>query len=972
MSLKESVIIVKPIARSIHQTLLLLLVLCLSSLGLPSVPTFADPPAVAAPTNVTLIAKSDTAVSLSWTSSTSSDIMSYEIVSGTTVVAAVYRLSATSSLPTLYAFSGLTPATTYSFAVVARNAAGSASAPSAALTVTTESGSASVNIALGGVATADYQDYDRPAWKAVDGSTAVVSGVRNVWHSANAAGAHWLQLDIGKPRYAKRFVVRHMGATGGAASDNTSDFKIQGSNSTMAWDDLLTVTGNTYNVTDHTVTPVTAYRFYRIYVTDPGHNDDRARISELEIYSDPSLTDPPYTPIDEVNLSQDLVSLGIYSANLTPNQPTVDARPYIEAALQYAKGVGIHKLTVDQGDYYFLSQVAADRHLEIIGAKDLTIDFADSNLYFANGHLIAILLTNCERTTLTRLKADYLQLPSTQLVVSSVNASARTIQYTTMSGFQSPTAFNASSTPYGDPGALRVFVFRGGERVQEVGRLQASRNATSDTITIINDDKPWTQEANLAAIQPGDTLVYTDRSGGHTIKMNGGQGNTISYVEVYAAPVFAFLFHKQFNTIVDHVSVKPRPGSGRLMSSNADGIHFGNARQNNVVQNSFVQGTGDDGIAFNSTWLATVTSQTAARTLSVQRFINEKFPVGTEVEFMDGATGERKGTAVVTEMSPPYGSQTFLANENVTVTFDRDVPTLSAGSGMYATNPNERGYGSKVLNNHIEQTNLARGILFAGIMNGEIRGNTIKKTNMSGINVNQEYLLSTFKAAPANGITIEDNTIEQAFLWGAPASEIVNAGAALLVNSYTPSGWSPGMPHQNIAIRGNTITDSGRTGIRVENTDGGEVSGNTVTRHTLLPEQVYGVRGTAEEIATQWEEIRSGIVIKTSDAEAFDNIVTPAYPATTLLASPVAPDGPGGAYKSPVTLQLATGSQRPTVTSTVYSFDGGATWSAYTGPIVLAADGDYSFSFRSANIAGVTEATHTAAFRLALDPPAGP
>ena len=56
-----------------------------------------------------------------------------------------------------------------------------------------------------------------------------------------------------------------------------------------------------------------------------------------------------------LNLSHDLVPLGIASKNLTPNDPTLDARPLIQAGTTYAAVNGILNITVDRGNYYLLT-----------------------------------------------------------------------------------------------------------------------------------------------------------------------------------------------------------------------------------------------------------------------------------------------------------------------------------------------------------------------------------------------------------------------------------------------------------------------------------------------------------------------------------------------------------------------------------------------------------------------------------------
>ncbi|WP_253298212.1 glycosyl hydrolase family 18 protein [Paenibacillus sp. MSJ-34] len=85
-----------------------------------------------APTGLTATGKTSTSVSLSWNASTDNvGVTGYEVYRGGTL--------AGTAASTSYTVTGLSPGTTYSFTVKARDAAGNVSAASSALSVTTDS-----------------------------------------------------------------------------------------------------------------------------------------------------------------------------------------------------------------------------------------------------------------------------------------------------------------------------------------------------------------------------------------------------------------------------------------------------------------------------------------------------------------------------------------------------------------------------------------------------------------------------------------------------------------------------------------------------------------------------------------------------------------------------------------------------------------------------------------------------------------
>lgn len=93
-----------------------------------------DTQAPSAPGNLTSTGKTSTSVSLSWSASTDNvGVTAYEVYQGSALAATVTNTSAT--------ITGLTPNTTYTFTVQARDAAGNRSAASNAVTVTTDSDS---------------------------------------------------------------------------------------------------------------------------------------------------------------------------------------------------------------------------------------------------------------------------------------------------------------------------------------------------------------------------------------------------------------------------------------------------------------------------------------------------------------------------------------------------------------------------------------------------------------------------------------------------------------------------------------------------------------------------------------------------------------------------------------------------------------------------------------------------------------
>jgi hypothetical protein len=187
-----------------------------------------------------------------------------------------------------------------------------------------------------------------------------------------------------------------------------------------------------------------------------------------------------------LNMSQDLVARGIAVSNLTPNAPSLDAKPLVEAAVAYAAKNGVATVTADPGSYYFPSQ-----RVVLAGAANVTLDFRNSDLNFASGATGAVECQNCSAVTLQNFTVDFPQLPFTQVSVTAVDAANRTLTFQIPAGWRAATEFT---------GDVRMFVFRNGAPLPQAGRLDGAKPVAGNVVQIANAG-PWAQSTSLATIQ---------------------------------------------------------------------------------------------------------------------------------------------------------------------------------------------------------------------------------------------------------------------------------------------------------------------------------------------------------------------------------------------------------------------------------------------------------------------------------------
>jgi hypothetical protein len=569
----------------------------------------------------------------------------------------------------------------------------------------------------------------------------------------------------------------------------------------------------------------------------------------------------------QINVSHDLVTLGIANRNLVPNNQKLDARPLFQAALDFALQNGIPKVVADPGAYYFLTPGAWDSYLSIDGYSGLTVDLQGSNVYTAASYLIWLSVTNCNRITLTGFTLDALQLPFTQVRLTGVAAQQWALNYSTLPGWPSPTVFNSITNPDGSSQQLLALVFRNGMLVPGTNLLPISAPLQEGVLQVTEQDEPWTQPNVLATYQPGDTVVFIARGSQAPILIEGGDGNVLSNIDVYSAGAIAVHLDNTSNAQVQNVRVIPRPSTDRLISSNADGIHLSYVHAGNHVYQCFVSHTVDDGIAINSPFLALVDNPTSSAVVQVERNYQSIFPNGLPVTFINAATAETMSGAVIQAQNPLYSDPANGAT--ATVTLNQTVGALQPGFGFINGTAPNRGAGSVIEYNTVEDVLSARGIYIGGVQGVTVQHNTIRRTDCGGIVAHED--LASYPVGPVQSLQILNNTVEGAIGPAAVGTGTVAAIASIFVLSTNETfSFVPATPNANVTVANNAITDSGRGGIWIGNLNGGLVQGNTVCRYNRYPNLVaWGLN--AATTSQLIEDFTQGIVVRSSSGVVVQN-----------------------------------------------------------------------------------------------------
>ena len=442
-----------------------------------------------------------------------------------------------------------------------------------------------------------------------------------------------------------------------------------------------------------------------------------------------------------LNLSQDLVALGIAATNMVPNQPSVDAGPLFVAGVNYAKAHGISTVVADPGAYYFLSEAQPFVSVSLNQVSNLTIDFQGADLYFATVNY-GLVFSACSNLIVENFTIDRLQPGYTQLQVTSVDPSLRQIKFTVQPGWQSPTALNAllnnPAIVFANPAQTDVFVFRNGGLWDNFTPMPVLQPFNDDHLVI--GPSNFVTSAILASIHPGDIAVLRVRVGVSAI-LADCTSCTFRNIRIYSGLTGIDLMGPSSSSVLERVYVMPRPGTDRLVSTLADGITVTQPGPNNTVRLSRVIRSLDDGISPHTWVWGSVQSVASARTAVITAAgvtalgQSRPLPVGSSVALQRASDGVILGSAVVTAESP---ITTVSGVNQITVMFDRDLPANVTGAYIYATDPSWRGDGLRLERNTVQQGS-GRGMSLWGLINTTVSGNYFRRTAESAVHLSHTF-----------------------------------------------------------------------------------------------------------------------------------------------------------------------------------------------------------------------------------------
>lgn len=271
------------------------------------------------------------------------------------------------------------------------------------------------------------------------------------------------------------------------------------------------------------------------------------------------------------------------------------------------------------------------------------------------------------------------------------------------------------------------------------------------------------------------------------------------------------------NITMKEVCCMPREGSGRILASSADFMHFSGCSGKVLITGCRFAGAQDDPINVHGTNLRII-EKTDEKTLRL-RFMHAQsygynaFFEGDTVAYVKAATMQRMERATVTAVKR-------VSDRIVEVTLDRRIP-----NGIELNHDCLENISCtpevEISRCHFTRTS-TRGTLVTTPRKVVIAHNTYYKTGMSAILIEGDAE-GWYESGPVEDVRIENNTFVDCAYNGGPGNAVI----ALNPSNKKVDANAP--VHRNIRIIGNVFETAGNPVLYAKSTEAITVKGNTVT-----------------------------------------------------------------------------------------------------------------------------------------------
>jgi hypothetical protein len=325
------------------------------------------------------------------------------------------------------------------------------------------------------------------------------------------------------------------------------------------------------------------------------------------------------------------------------------------------------------------------------------------------------------------------------------------------------------------------------------------------------------------SIRSGSLVVLRHRVYGHdALDLMRCSGVRLEDVTIYTCPGMAVRADRCEDITIQRLRVMIQPGSGRLLSATADGVHIKDCKGIAQITDSLFQGMGDDAVNAHGVYY-TVRKRIDARTLGISSdrkiFPPPDFQPGDRLEFTASDTLIAYATGTVRACHTDKGANLSL------VEFEENVPyRLVEGSDVVASVT----WIPKLRMAHCTvRGNRARGCVIH-TRDARVEDNEFQGTSSSGIHITCDETL--FEAISTRQVVVRNNTFEGCNNGATRNPAVINVIALLRGGKRAPAG-----VHRDIVIEANVIRNTDNGAVLIGSVDGASVRYNRFEGANLRP-----------------------------------------------------------------------------------------------------------------------------------------
>lgn len=407
------------------------------------------------------------------------------------------------------------------------------------------------------------------------------------------------------------------------------------------------------------------------------------------------------------------------------------------------------------------------------------------------------------------LAIDYDQVPFVQGKIASVDLELGTLDLAVDKGYPSPLApfFADAKASWG------IRVVPGEIYDLYVHRTTNFISLGDNVFRFVYKDGA---ELRRQAISKGDFFVHGFRWYVQSALNIWESTNVrVKNTTVYTSSAVTTTFANSENISIDGFVVTRKPGSDRLMSSCADGIHSFGVRGNFTIENCRFDGMLDDAINIHCR-AGSVASNISATKFLVNSAGTFRCVSGDRLQFYDPSTGGIRGLRKVVS---------FVQASGVLFELEIDEPLAGIRAGKnYREADNlynlDASGGRCLIQNNFFGRHRGRAILLR-TPNAVVRSNTFE--NVDGLSVALTIDSRWSEGPIPDGILIEGNVFRGVDLpkqWGSP----------VIQSTLTTAGGEPSTSRdfRNIEIRNNHFHEPRGSAIEMHNVDGLKILSNEI------------------------------------------------------------------------------------------------------------------------------------------------